>query len=91
MPETAHDDTADDVPIPMEPAPQQGIRCPNCDVRSIGLRVHQERKRTKGLGFGFWLATICTFGLWALLRAIFGRKQIIRYYRCPNCRYQWSP
>lgn len=70
---------------------QTGIRCPNCDVRTEGLKLRQERKATKRHGVGFWTATVFSIGTWALLRAIFGRKQIIRYYRCPACGYQWSP
>lgn len=67
-----------------------GIKCPNCDERST-IDLRQDRTRTKSLGVGFWLATICTFGGWALMRAAFGRKQVSRFYRCPSCSYQWSP
>lgn len=72
-------------------APQEGVKCPNCEVRTKGLKIQQRRVRTKSLGVGFWLATICTFGVWALIRAVMGRKQLVRAYKCPSCRYEWAP
>lgn len=70
---------------------EAGIICPNCSTRSPGLKPRERRKATKRHGVGFWSMTIITLGMWALWRAIFGRKQILRYYQCPSCGYQWSP
>lgn len=70
---------------------QIGIECPNCHTVNPGLKPREKRKATKRHGVGFWLATILTLGLWALLRAIAGRKQIIRFYRCGACKYEWTP
>lgn len=74
-----------------ETPPAEGVKCPSCETRIPGLKVKQKRVRTKSLGVGFWAATILTLGLWALVRAVFGRKQIVRTYRCPACKYEWSP
>lgn len=71
--------------------PRAGIQCPNCGARTPGLRVDQRRVRTKHLGVGFWTATVLTLGIWALVRGVFGRKQVVRSYRCPACRYEWTP
>lgn len=74
-----------------QPSEQIGIECPNCHQRTPNLKQKQRRKSTKRHGVGFWLATVFTLGLWALFRAIFGRKQLISSYECPKCSYQWSP
>jgi hypothetical protein len=63
----------------------QTATCPLCQ----GAGFPETARVRAPKGFWYWTATVFTLGVWAVLRAMFGRSTTMPVYRCSRCSRRW--